>query len=172
MRGFHSVIAVAIAIAIVISMTILLASASGASSGRALYVAKCYACHAIDGSGNSTIGRSLKLGDIRPVIKRMTDEQLRWLILEGKGKMAPVKKIDDQEIASLTLFLRDLAAGNPDNGRAAAAERARLLPHLRETFRDKCSACHAQDGTGQTTIGRSLKTPSLTSPDMQNQSVE
>src|SRR5438067_11149182 len=86
--------------------------APGQTGGRDLYIAKCSACHAPDGNGNNSIGRSLKLTDIRPTIKNMTDEQLRQIILIGKGKMPPIKKFDDERVRSLTLFLRDLAAGN------------------------------------------------------------
>jgi hypothetical protein len=63
--------------AIAISLTFLLGSAFGQTEGRDLYIAKCSACRALDGSGNNTIGRGLRLSDMRPAIKSMTDEQLR-----------------------------------------------------------------------------------------------
>jgi len=144
----------------------------GQVGGRDLYVAKCSACHAPDGSGNNTIGRSLSLSDIRPAINRMTDQQLRQVILEGKARMPPSKKFDDQKVRKLTVFLRDLAAGNPDAGKAVAEAQEQLLPHVDQVFRDKCSACHAQDGSGRTTIGKSLEIPDLTSTAVQNQSTE
>jgi mono/diheme cytochrome c family protein len=157
---------------IAISITVLLGSAFGQTGGRDLYIAKCSACHAPDGSGNNTIGRSLKLGDMRPVIQSMTDEQLRQIMLEGKGKMPPLKKFDEEKVRNLTVFLRDLAAGNPNAGRAVAEAQAQPLLHVEEVFRDKCSACHGQDGTGRTTIGKSLNIPDLTSPVVQSQSDE
>ncbi len=142
------------------------------TGGRDLYIAKCSACHAPDGSGNNTIGRSLKLGDIRPSIKGMTDDQLREIVLQGKGKMPPTRKFDNGKIRNLTLFLRDVAAGNPDTGRAVAQAQAQPLPHVEDVFRNKCSACHAQDGTGRTTVGKSLKIPDLTSASVQTQTIE
>jgi mono/diheme cytochrome c family protein len=157
---------------VAIFLTLLPGSAFCQAGGRDLYVAKCSACHAPDGSGNSSIGRSLKLSDMRPTIKNMTDEQLRQIVLEGKGKMPPNKKFDDDKVRSLTVFLRDLAAGNPDTGRAVVEAQAQPLPRVDRTFQDKCSACHAQDGTGRTTIGKSLKIPDLTSAAVQNQSDE
>jgi mono/diheme cytochrome c family protein len=157
---------------IAISWMVFPGSAFGQTGGRDLYIAKCSACHAPDGSSNNTIGRSLKLSDIRPTIKSMTDEQLRQIMLEGKGKMPPIKKFDDEKIRNLTLFLRDLAAGNPDTGRAVTEAQARPLSHVEEVFRDKCSACHAQDGTGRTTIGKSLNIPDLTSASVQTRSDE
>jgi mono/diheme cytochrome c family protein len=155
---------------IAFSLTLLSGSAFGQTGGRDLYIAKCSACHALDGSGNTTVGRSLKLSDMRPPIKGMTDEQLRQLILEGRGKMPPAKKFDDEKVRNLTLFLRDLAAGNPDTGRAVREAQAQPLPHIEEVFRDKCSACHAQDGTGRTTVGKSLNIPDLTSAFAQTRS--
>jgi len=136
-------------------------SAAGQTNGRDLYIAKCSACHAPDGSGTGTIGRSLKLGDIRPAVKTSTDEQLRQLVAEGRGRMPGSKKFNDEQIRNLTLFLRDLADGNPKAGRAFAEEQSRPLADVRETFRDKCSACHGQDGAGRTTIGRSEAVPDL-----------
>jgi mono/diheme cytochrome c family protein len=157
---------------IAIFFTLLLGSAFGQTGGRDLYIAKCSACHALDGSGNTTVGRSLKLTDIRPAIKSTPDEQLHQIILEGKGKMLPIKKLDDEKVRSLTLFLRDLAAGNPDAGRAVQEAQAQPLSNVDQVFQNKCSACHAQDGTGRTTIGKSLKIPDLTSPAVQNKSGE
>src|SRR5207253_106963 len=68
--------------------------------------------------------------------------------------------------------LRDLAAGNPNSGQAVAEDQAHPLPHVEEVFRDKCSACHAQDGSGRTTIGKSVNIPDLTSASVQSQSGE
>jgi mono/diheme cytochrome c family protein len=155
-----------------ISFTVLLGSAFGQTGGRDLYIAKCSACHAPDGSGNSSIGRSLKLSDMRPTIQNMTDEQLHQIILAGKGKMPPNKKFDDEKVRNLIVFLRDLAAGNPNAGQAVAEAQAQPLPRVDQTFQDKCSACHAQDGSGRTTIGKSLKIPDLTSAAVQIQSDE
>lgn len=152
---------------IVAAITLLLAacpgSAFGQTDGRALYLSKCSACHARDGSGITTVGRSLNLGDIRPAIKNMTDEQLRQLVLEGRGKMPANKKFDDEKLSSLTLFLRDLVEGHPDTGRAVSQARSEPLEDAASVFQAKCSACHGRDGGGRTTVGKSLKVPDLTS---------
>ena len=115
---------------VAIFLTLLPGSTFGQTGGRDLYIAKCSACHAPDGSGNNTIGRSLKLGDMRPAIKSMTDDQLREIILQGRGKMLPTRKFDDEKVRNLTLFLHDLAAGIPDTGRALAQAQAQPLPTL------------------------------------------
>jgi mono/diheme cytochrome c family protein len=126
----------------------------------------------LDGSGKGTIGRNLKLRDIRPAIQSMTDAQLRQIILEGKGKMRPNKKLDDEKVRKLTDFLRDLAAGNPETGQAVSETQSRPLPRADTAFRDKCSACHGTDGTGRTTIGKRLQIPDLASQAVQIRSSE
>lgn len=147
-------------------------SALGHAGGRDLYIAKCSACHGPDGAGTTTVGRSLKLGDIRPAIKSSSDEQLRQLIIEGRGKMPANKKFNEEQLGNLTVFLRDLAAGNPDTGQAVKQTQAQPLPNVKDVFRDKCSACHGSDGTGRTTIGKSLKIPDLTSDLVQTRSAD
>src|SRR5438067_4102543 len=136
--------------------------AAGQTSGRDLYIAKCSACHAPDGSGTGTIGRSLKLPDMRPAIRTSSNQQLRQVVVEGRGRMPGSRKFNDEQVSSLTLFLRDLVDGNPTAGRADAEEQSRPLTDVQEAFRDKCSACHGRDGVGRTTIGRSEAVPDLT----------
>ena len=154
----------------VVSWIVLPGSAAGQTSGRDLYIAKCSACHALDGSGENTIGRSLKLGDVRPAIRSGTDEQLRQIVRVGRGKMPANKKLDDNQLLSLTLFLRDLVDGKPNSGRAVAENQALPLTNVEEVFRDKCSTCHGRDGAGMTTAGKKEKTPDLTSVGVQSRS--
>jgi mono/diheme cytochrome c family protein len=156
----------------VVLWIVLPGNASGQTSGRDLYIARCFACHALDGSGESTIGRSLKLGDVRPVIRSSTDQQLWQIVRQGRGKMPGNKKLNDEQLQSLTLFLRDLVDGNPNAGRAVAEDQARPLANVKQVFRDKCSACHGQDGAGQTTVGKSEGIPDLTSVGVQSRSDE
>jgi mono/diheme cytochrome c family protein len=156
----------------IFSIMLLANSAFCQTSGRELYIAKCAACHATDGSGNTTIGRSLNLGDMRPTLASMTDDQLRQIILEGKGRMPAQRKFENEKVRKLTLFLRDLSAGNPDAGKSVAEAQAQPLQDVEQVFRDKCSACHAQDGSGRTTIGKSLQIPDLTATAVQKQSSE
>src|SRR5437773_587501 len=44
--------------------------------GAAIYKTKCNACHGPDGSGQTPVGKSLKLGDLRsPEVQKMTDAE-------------------------------------------------------------------------------------------------
>jgi mono/diheme cytochrome c family protein len=39
-----------------------------------------------------------------------------------------------------------------------------------DTYKSKCQMCHAADGSGNTAAGKSMKTPSLLSPDLVSKS--
>jgi len=90
----------------------------GASAARGaddatikLYQAKCTACHAADGSGNTTVGKLLKLKDIRgPEVQKINDADLTTLIAKGKDKMpANEKALKPEQIKALVEYTRELA---------------------------------------------------------------
>ncbi len=62
---------------------------------------KCFACHNGDGAGT-------KLGPaLAKRVPRRTDDQLRKVILEGRGNMPAFRdKLDDAELAQLVSWLR------------------------------------------------------------------
>lgn len=80
------------------------------ADGAAIYKAKCAACHAADGSGNTTVGKSLK---VRPFasaeVQKCSDAELTKMIADGKGKMpAYAKKLTPEEIQSLVAVIRTM----------------------------------------------------------------
>jgi mono/diheme cytochrome c family protein len=81
-------------------------------SGGALYKAKCAACHSADGSGTSTIGKSLKVRDLRsPEVQKLSDADLTKAIADGKGKMpAYAAKLSADQIKSLVAAIRTMEA--------------------------------------------------------------
>lgn len=82
-----------------------------AESGEAIYKRNCASCHGADGSGQTPMGRTFKLGDLRgPEVQKMTDAQLADLIAKGKGRMpAYDKRLSHEQIQSVVGYLRDLA---------------------------------------------------------------
>jgi mono/diheme cytochrome c family protein len=77
-----------------------------------LYQTKCSACHAADGSGNTTAGKALKLKDIRdPEVQKVSDADLTTLIAKGKDKAMPAneKTLKPEQIKSLVAYVRELA---------------------------------------------------------------
>ncbi|PYQ31771.1 MAG: cytochrome C [Acidobacteria bacterium] len=79
--------------------------------GAALYKAKCATCHAADGSGQTTMGKNLKLRDLRSTeVQKQTDKELFTWTADGKGKMPAYKgKLTDAEINALVAYMRELA---------------------------------------------------------------
>jgi mono/diheme cytochrome c family protein len=99
-------------------VALALCSVLGAASANAadeatvkLYETKCAACHAADGSGNTTVGKALKLRDIRdPEVQKMSDADLTTLFAKGKGKMpANEKALKPEQIKALVDYTRELA---------------------------------------------------------------
>jgi cytochrome c6 len=95
------------------SMCILLAlAASPAFAGSAeIYKTKCAACHGADGSGQTPVGKSMKIRDLRSAeVQKQTDADLQKIVTEGKSKMPAFKtKLSVADISSLVAYIRGMA---------------------------------------------------------------
>jgi len=79
-----------------------------AADGAALYKTKCAACHGADGSGQTPVGKSLKLQDLRsPEVQKLSDADLTKLLTEGKGKM-PKSNLSADDMKAVIAFVRSL----------------------------------------------------------------
>ncbi|PYQ31770.1 MAG: cytochrome C [Acidobacteria bacterium] len=76
--------------------------------GAAIFKSKCAMCHGPDGAGQTTMGKNLKLRDLRSAdVQKQTDAELTKIISDGKGKMPAYKgKLTDAEIKALVAFIR------------------------------------------------------------------
>ena len=86
-------------------------AAGDAKAGKAVFVQKCSTCHGQQGEGKDTIAKTLKvelkhLGSAE--VQAKTDDQIRKIVLEGEGKMKPVKDMDAKAIEDVTAFVRTL----------------------------------------------------------------
>ena len=74
----------------------------------ALFKAKCVACHGADASGNTPVGKTLKIRDLRSAeVQGQSDAQLFTIISNGKGKMpAYGKSLSKEQIELLVSFIR------------------------------------------------------------------
>lgn len=73
----------------------------------ALYKSKCASCHGADGSGQTTIGKSMKLKDLRSEEVQKSD--IKAVIADGKGKMPAYKaKLSAAEIDGLVAHIKSL----------------------------------------------------------------
>lgn len=79
-----------------------------AVDGPALFKTKCAACHGVDGTGQTAVGKNLKIRDFHAAeVQSATDAQLTKIIEEGKGKMPALKgKLTNDELASLVKHIR------------------------------------------------------------------
>lgn len=98
-------------IAIVILMAFATPLSLFASDGAALYKFKCASCHGADGSGQTPMGKSMKLRDLRaPEVQKQTDKELYAWTADGKGKMPAYKtKLSEADINALVAHMRALA---------------------------------------------------------------
>jgi cytochrome c6 len=95
----------------VLAILLIAPIALATPDGAALYKAKCATCHAADGSGQTTMGKNLKLRDLRSAeVQKQTDKELYAWTADGKGKMPAYKsKLNEAEINSLVAYMRELA---------------------------------------------------------------
>lgn len=80
------------------------------ADGAALYKSKCAMCHGADGSGNTPVGKSLKVKDLAsPDVQKQSDADLVKTISGGKGKMPAFNgKLSADELKAVVEFIRGL----------------------------------------------------------------
>jgi mono/diheme cytochrome c family protein len=91
---------------------------AGAEEGRAIYVAKCQACHGAEGRGDGPAARALpkKPKDLSsPAFwTATTDEQVRNAITNGlPGTIMREFAMPAQQLTDLVAYLKSLAATSP-----------------------------------------------------------
>jgi len=79
-----------------------------AADGAALYKSKCAMCHGPDGTGNTPMGKTLKVKSLAsPEVQKQTDAELEKIISGGKGKMpAFAGKLSADELKAVVQFIR------------------------------------------------------------------
>ncbi len=84
--------------------------AVAADTGPELFAAKCAMCHGKDGSGNTSMGKNLKLKDLGSAdVQKASDADLKNMIEKGKGKMPAYSgKLSSTQINDLVKFVRSL----------------------------------------------------------------
>lgn len=81
-----------------------------AKSGQPTFDAKCAMCHSKDGSGNSPMGKNMKVPDLRSkAVQSKSDADLHNFIAKGKGIMPGYSnKLSKDEINDLVAYIRVL----------------------------------------------------------------
>lgn len=82
------------------------------AQSQAAYLKGCKACHGPQGEGNPAIAKMLNVTLPRLAskdIQAKSDTDIKKIILEGKGKMKPVKTLSPGEIDQAMAFVRAMA---------------------------------------------------------------
>ena len=92
------------------AFSLLSSPARAQDDAASLFKSKCAACHGADGTGNTPVGKSMKIRDFHSAdVQKETDAQLTTMITDGKGAMPAYKgKITDAQIKSLVAFIRTM----------------------------------------------------------------
>jgi mono/diheme cytochrome c family protein len=82
-----------------------------ANEGKEAFMKHCATCHGADGSGKDAVAKLLKV-TFPPLgskdVQSLSDDDIRKVMTEGKGKMKPVKDLSKVDLANLTAFIRTL----------------------------------------------------------------
>lgn len=85
--------------------------ADAGPDAAAIFKAKCAMCHGADGSGQTPVGKTMKIRDLRSAeVQKMADKEMVKIITDGKGKMPANKgKLSQADIDALVVFIRGMA---------------------------------------------------------------
>ncbi len=81
-----------------------------ADEGEGTFKAKCAMCHGADGSGDTAMGKKMKIRDLRSAdVQKQSDAQLAEIIAKGKSPMPGYEKqLDKDKIQKVVAYLREL----------------------------------------------------------------
>ena len=95
----------------VVALSPTLSFAADADAGKAVYLKRCKTCHGAEGQGNPGMAKVLKV-EIKHLgsehVQAKTDDDLTKAILEGFGKMKPVKRLSDEDVDNIIAFVRTI----------------------------------------------------------------
>jgi mono/diheme cytochrome c family protein len=85
--------------------------AADAKAGEAVYAKSCKSCHGPDGAGNPAIAKMFKveMRDLKsPEVQALSDDDLKKIIADGKGKMKPVASVSGAAADNVAAYVRSL----------------------------------------------------------------
>ena len=86
-------------------------SAADAKAGQAIYDRSCKSCHGPDGTANPSIAKMMKVDmkDLKSAdVQAMSDDEIKKIITDGKGKMPAVKTVSGAALDNLVAYIRSL----------------------------------------------------------------
>jgi mono/diheme cytochrome c family protein len=99
------------AVLVLMVVSIKPALAADAAAGHAVFDKKCKVCHGAAGEGNPGMAKALNttiqpLGS--PEVQKMSDADLKTIIVKGKGKMKPPAGLSEADVDNVIAFVRTL----------------------------------------------------------------
>jgi mono/diheme cytochrome c family protein len=85
--------------------------AAPVKAGQPLYDQACKSCHGADGTPNATLAKMMKvdIGDLKsPEVQSMSNDALKKVITDGKGKMKPVTSVTGSDLDDVVAYVRSL----------------------------------------------------------------
>src|SRR6266487_1344043 len=93
---------------IVVLLYSLPITAADAAAGKEVYTKKCATCHADNGDGKEAIAKMFQV-TMKPLsskeIQSKSDGDMKKVILEGTGKMKPVKDVDAKAADDIVAYV-------------------------------------------------------------------
>ena len=85
--------------------------AADAKAGQAAYDKSCKSCHGADGTPNAAVAKMMKveMQDLKSAeVQGMSDDDLKKIIVEGKGKMKPIAAVSGASADNVVAYMRSL----------------------------------------------------------------
>jgi len=86
-------------------------AAGDAAAGKEVFLKKCASCHGQNGEGKEAIAKALKV-ELKHLgskeVQAKSDPDIKKVIVEGVGKMKPVKDMDTKSVDDSIAFMRTL----------------------------------------------------------------
>jgi mono/diheme cytochrome c family protein len=98
-------------ILLLICVTSFAFGAGDAAAGKAVYDKACKSCHGADGAPNASVTKMMKI-EMKNLssadVQARSDDDLKKVIVDGQGKMKPVKSVAGKDVDNVIAYVRTL----------------------------------------------------------------
>jgi mono/diheme cytochrome c family protein len=95
----------------IVTLCATAAFGANAKAGQAIYDKSCKSCHGADGTPNAAVAKMMKV-DMKDLkaseVQALSDEDMKEIIVKGKGKMKPVKTVSGPALEDVIAYVRSL----------------------------------------------------------------